>query len=158
MPSNYPRAPLPLLAILLAPFTWQYGRPDLFDSYRSEPLSPACLARSSHPQLSLLLDWSLPCSGRHGLLSDAGLPLAPAEVSWLLRARSGGCMAVLENLKGSPSAFSQAGTHPTVVLSQRGCADDSDGGAGAALRPGGTQLQRRARRLRPRPQQLEVLL
>ena len=35
MPSNYPRAPVPLLAILLAPVTWQYGRPDLFDSYRS---------------------------------------------------------------------------------------------------------------------------
>ena len=35
MPSNYPRAPLPLLAILAAPITWLYGRPDLFDSYRS---------------------------------------------------------------------------------------------------------------------------
>ena len=34
MPSNYPRAPLPLLAILAAPITWLYGRPDLFDSYR----------------------------------------------------------------------------------------------------------------------------
>ena len=35
MPSNYPRAPVPLLAILAAPITWLYGRPDLFDSYRS---------------------------------------------------------------------------------------------------------------------------
>lgn len=34
MPERTPRAPLPALAIALSPFTWQYGRPDLFDSYR----------------------------------------------------------------------------------------------------------------------------
>ncbi len=34
MPEKTPRAPLPALAIALSPFTWQYGRPDLFDSYR----------------------------------------------------------------------------------------------------------------------------
>ena len=44
MPSNYPRAPLPLLAILAAPITWLYGRPDLFDSYRSATHQPSsCL-------------------------------------------------------------------------------------------------------------------
>jgi len=41
MPSNYPRAPAPLLAILAAPITWLYGRPDLFDSYRSALGCPA---------------------------------------------------------------------------------------------------------------------
>jgi hypothetical protein len=33
MPKSFPRAPLPLLAALLAPLAWQFGRPDLFDSY-----------------------------------------------------------------------------------------------------------------------------
>ena len=31
--TGFPRAPLPLVAALLAPFAWIYGRPDLFDSY-----------------------------------------------------------------------------------------------------------------------------
>ena len=52
MPSNYPRAPVPLLAILLAPFTWQYGRPDLFDSYRF--ILPSLLSLAT-PQLPALL-------------------------------------------------------------------------------------------------------
>ncbi len=34
MPEKTPRAPVPALAIAFAPFAWQYGRPDLFDSYR----------------------------------------------------------------------------------------------------------------------------
>lgn len=33
MPKNVPRAPLPVVASLFAPFVWQYGRPDLFDTY-----------------------------------------------------------------------------------------------------------------------------
>ena len=33
MPKTFPRAPLPFLASLVAPFAWLYGRPDLFDSY-----------------------------------------------------------------------------------------------------------------------------
>jgi serine/threonine protein kinase len=33
MPQNFPRAPAPLFAALLAPLAWQYGRPDLFDAY-----------------------------------------------------------------------------------------------------------------------------
>lgn len=33
MPRDFPRAPLPILAALLSPFAWIYGRPDLFDSY-----------------------------------------------------------------------------------------------------------------------------
>lgn len=33
MPKTFPRAPVPALAALLAPFAWLYGRPDLFDSY-----------------------------------------------------------------------------------------------------------------------------
>jgi len=31
--SGFPKAPLPFLSSLLAPFAWLYGRPDLFDSY-----------------------------------------------------------------------------------------------------------------------------
>ncbi len=34
MPAKTPRPPVPFLAILLAPFTWLWGRPDLFDTYR----------------------------------------------------------------------------------------------------------------------------
>lgn len=33
MPETVPRAPVPLLAALGAPFLWQFGRPDLFDSF-----------------------------------------------------------------------------------------------------------------------------
>lgn len=33
MPKSFPRAPVPLLAALAAPIAWQYGRPDLFDTY-----------------------------------------------------------------------------------------------------------------------------
>ncbi|KAF5826708.1 protein kinase [Dunaliella salina] len=33
MPKNFPRAPTPVIATLLSPFAWIYGRPDLFDSY-----------------------------------------------------------------------------------------------------------------------------
>lgn len=33
MPRNFPRAPLPFLAALVSPFAWQFGRPDLFDTY-----------------------------------------------------------------------------------------------------------------------------
>ncbi|KAI8474732.1 MAG: kinase-like domain-containing protein [Monoraphidium minutum] len=33
MPQDFPRAPTPLLAALLSPLAWAYGRPDLFDSY-----------------------------------------------------------------------------------------------------------------------------
>lgn len=31
--AGFPRAPVPLLAALLSPLAWLYGRPDLFDSY-----------------------------------------------------------------------------------------------------------------------------
>ena len=53
MPEKTPRAPLPLLAITLSPFTWFYGRPDLFDSYRCQP-SPCRRTPSSAAKLSLL--------------------------------------------------------------------------------------------------------
>lgn len=33
MPRSFPRPPLPILAALLSPLVWAYGRPDLFDSY-----------------------------------------------------------------------------------------------------------------------------
>lgn len=33
LPKDFPRAPTPALAALLAPLAWAYGRPDLFDSY-----------------------------------------------------------------------------------------------------------------------------
>ena len=33
MPKSFPRAPLPFLAALVSPIAWQFGRPDLFDSY-----------------------------------------------------------------------------------------------------------------------------
>lgn len=33
MPKTFPRPPVPLLASLLAPLAWAYGRPDLFDTY-----------------------------------------------------------------------------------------------------------------------------
>ncbi len=33
MPRTFPRAPTPYLAAILAPLSWQFGRPDLFDSY-----------------------------------------------------------------------------------------------------------------------------
>lgn len=33
MPKTFPRPPIPFLAALLAPLAWQYGRPDLFDTY-----------------------------------------------------------------------------------------------------------------------------
>ena len=33
MPKNFPQAPPPLLAALLAPLAWTWGAPDLFDSY-----------------------------------------------------------------------------------------------------------------------------
>ena len=33
MPKTFPRAPLPVLAALVSPLVWLYGRPDLFDTY-----------------------------------------------------------------------------------------------------------------------------
>lgn len=33
MPRTFPRAPTPYLAAIFAPLSWQFGRPDLFDSY-----------------------------------------------------------------------------------------------------------------------------
>lgn len=33
MPKNFPPAPPPFLAAILAPFAWSFGRPDLFDTY-----------------------------------------------------------------------------------------------------------------------------
>ena len=33
MPKTFPRAPLPVLAALVSPLAWLYGRPDLFDTY-----------------------------------------------------------------------------------------------------------------------------
>ena len=33
MYAGFPKAPVPFLSSLLAPFAWLYGRPDLFDSY-----------------------------------------------------------------------------------------------------------------------------
>lgn len=33
MPKNFPKAPPPVLAALLAPLAWAWGAPDLFDSY-----------------------------------------------------------------------------------------------------------------------------
>ena len=33
MPKTFPRAPLPVVAALVSPLAWLYGRPDLFDTY-----------------------------------------------------------------------------------------------------------------------------
>ena len=33
MPKSFPRAPLPVVAALVSPLAWLYGRPDLFDTY-----------------------------------------------------------------------------------------------------------------------------
>jgi hypothetical protein len=33
MPKDTPRAPVPALAALFAPFVWGWNRPDLFDTY-----------------------------------------------------------------------------------------------------------------------------
>jgi hypothetical protein len=45
--ADFPRAPAPILAALLSPFAWFYGRPDLFDSYSAGIL----LMQMSVPQL-----------------------------------------------------------------------------------------------------------
>jgi serine/threonine protein kinase len=47
MPQDFPRAPVPIIAALLSPFAWFYGRPDLFDSYSAGIL----LMQMSVPQL-----------------------------------------------------------------------------------------------------------
>jgi len=47
LPPGFPRAPAPIVAALLAPFTWTYGRPDLVDSYSAGVL----LMQLSVPQL-----------------------------------------------------------------------------------------------------------
>lgn len=33
LPRNFPRAPVAFLSALLSPLAWQFGRPDLFDTY-----------------------------------------------------------------------------------------------------------------------------
>ncbi len=33
MGADFPKAPSPLLSVLVSPFAWLYGRPDLFDAY-----------------------------------------------------------------------------------------------------------------------------
>ena len=33
MPKSFPRAPAPIVAALVSPLAWLYGRPDLFDTY-----------------------------------------------------------------------------------------------------------------------------
>lgn len=45
--AGFPRAPTPIIAALLSPFAWFYGRPDLFDSYSAGIL----LMQMSVPQL-----------------------------------------------------------------------------------------------------------
>ncbi|KAI3427321.1 hypothetical protein D9Q98_010238 [Chlorella vulgaris] len=47
MPKNFPRAPPPLLAAMLAPCAWAWGAPDLFDSYSAGVV----LMQLSIPQL-----------------------------------------------------------------------------------------------------------
>lgn len=47
VPADFPRAPAPIIAALLSPFAWFYGRPDLFDSYSAGIL----LMQMSVPQL-----------------------------------------------------------------------------------------------------------
>jgi hypothetical protein len=59
MPKTFPRPPIPALAALLAPFAWQYGRPDLFDSYSAGVV----LLQMTVPQLRT-------ATGQRGLNSD----------------------------------------------------------------------------------------
>jgi serine/threonine protein kinase len=59
MPKTFPRPPVPALAALLAPFAWQYGRPDLFDSYSAGVV----LLQMAVPQLRTI-------TGQRGLNSD----------------------------------------------------------------------------------------
>ena len=33
MPRSFPRAPVAFLSAILSPLAWQFGRPDLFDTY-----------------------------------------------------------------------------------------------------------------------------
>ena len=33
MPRSFPRAPVAFLSAVLSPLAWQFGRPDLFDTY-----------------------------------------------------------------------------------------------------------------------------
>ena len=33
LPKRFPKAPFPAAAALVSPLAWQFGRPDLFDSY-----------------------------------------------------------------------------------------------------------------------------
>lgn len=33
MPRSFPRAPVAVLSAVLSPLAWQFGRPDLFDTY-----------------------------------------------------------------------------------------------------------------------------
>ena len=33
LPRSFPRAPVAFLSAMLSPLAWQYGRPDLFDTY-----------------------------------------------------------------------------------------------------------------------------
>ncbi|KAK9842155.1 hypothetical protein WJX84_002080 [Apatococcus fuscideae] len=47
LPRNFPRVPFPALAALLAPLAWQFGAPDLFDSYSAGVI----LIQLSVPQL-----------------------------------------------------------------------------------------------------------
>ncbi|KAL6752611.1 protein kinase [Haematococcus lacustris] len=47
MPQDFPKAPAPVAAALLSPIAWQYGRPDLFDSYSAGVL----LVQMCVPQL-----------------------------------------------------------------------------------------------------------
>lgn len=75
MPAKTPRPPVPFLAILLAPFTWLWGRPDLFDTYRYRNRGPriaprhctACEARLRCAELSICsgasyLGWTTFCA------------------------------------------------------------------------------------------------
>ncbi|KAL4549358.1 hypothetical protein Ndes2526B_g04380 [Nannochloris sp. 'desiccata'] len=75
MPKTFPRPPIPALAALLAPFAWQYGRPDLFDSYSAGVV----LLQMAVPQLRTI-------TGQRGLNSD----LAACEYDLALwRTKSG---------------------------------------------------------------------
>ena len=52
MPKSFPRAPAPIVAALVSPLAWLYGRPDLFDTYSCGVL----LMQMSGARLLLTLD------------------------------------------------------------------------------------------------------
>lgn len=89
MPAKTPKAPTPFLAILLAPFTWFWGRPDLFDSYSAGVL---------------MLQLSLPELRGGNAVRNLNIELGRADYDldeWRLDTRGKYSFALLDRSKGA---------------------------------------------------------